>query len=489
MNILLTGANGYIGKRLLPALVDDGHSVTCLVRDPSRLSLPTVLAERVRVVTGDLLDPHSLAALPGDLEIAYYLVHSMSNTGRDFVDLEARCAANFGARARKLELRQIVYLSGLATDADQSDHMRSRRRVEEILRDSGVPLTVLRAGIIIGSGSASFEIIRDTVEKLPVMITPRWVETRTQPIAIHDVLVYLRAVPGRADCLDRVFEIGGPDVLTYKEMLQRFAKVRGLRRLIVSVPVLTPRLSAYWLFFVTSTSFSLARSLVASLKTEAVCSSRDIESVIPHTCFDYETSVERAFTRIAENAVVSSWKDAWVSGVLSGRRGDFVQVPEHGVLSDSRDVRFSRPPREVAANVWAIGGARGYYGLDWLWGIRGFLDKLVGGVGLRRGRTNPDRLDPGDALDFWRVLLADEASMRLLLFAEMKLPGDAWLEFAVTPDEGGGGTLRQTATFRPNGILGRLYWYAVMPFHFFVFGIMVRRIAKYREQLEINREQ
>ncbi len=477
MRILLTGANGYIGKRLIPILVEDGHEVVCLVRNPSRLSLTKSLQQKIIVVQGDLLNRNSLDEIPDDIEAAFYLVHSMGHAGTDFALLEKQCADNFVARISQTRVRQIIYLSGIVNDDNLSKHLQSRHSVENILRESGRPLTTLRAGIIIGSGSASFEIIRDLVEKLPVMIAPRWVDNNSQPIAISDVLHYLRHLIGNEECYGKTFDIGGPDILKYKEMLLRFAKVRGFKRYILNVPVLTPRLSSYWLYFVTSTSFSLAQSLVDSLKNEVVCKNDDIRHVIPHRCLTYEEAVERAFSKIAENSVVSSWKDAWVSGILNGDYNDFIQVPSYGCLTDERQETFERNPVQVLENIWSIGGERGWYGMNWLWKIRGYLDKLVGGVGLRRGRTNQHTIEPGDALDFWRVLLADKKHMRLLLYAEMKLPGDAWLEFRVEP-QGQGGILHQTATFRPSGLLGRLYWYSIYPLHFFVFGRMIRYIAR-----------
>lgn len=388
MKILLTGANGYIGKRLLPVLVEDGHEVVCLVRDPRRLKIPEGIRGQVSVIGGDLLDFDSLGEIPADIDTAFYLVHSMSNTAEDFAGMEQQCAENFIRRVRETAVQQIIYLSGIVNDRDLSTHLQSRQNVENILRSGGTPLTVLRAGIIIGSGSASFEIIRDLVEKLPVMIAPRWVNNRSQPIAIYDVIHYLRRVIGHPQCFNCSFDIGGPDILTYKEMMLRFAKVRGFKRYIINVPVLTPQLSSYWLYFVTATSFSLARSLVDSLRNEVICMNHDIHAIIPHPCLPYEDAVRRAFSKIAENTVISSWKDAWVSGTLHGKYRDFVQVPENGCLIDRRSRAFTRDPGEVLENIWAIGGDRGWYGSNWLWKLRGFLDKLAGGVGLRRGRTN-----------------------------------------------------------------------------------------------------
>ncbi len=478
MKVLLTGANGYIGKRLLPVLLEAGHEIVCLVRNPDRMAITPSQKSRTEIVRGDLLDYDSLSGIPDDIDVAFYLVHSMGNTVKDFANLEQICAGNFARAVKQTRLKQIVYLSGIVNDDNLSPHLRSRFGVEQILRESGIHLTVLRAGIIIGSGSASFEIVRDLVEKLPVMIAPKWINNRSQPIAIYDVIYYLKKVIGNAACYGKIFDIGGPDILRYKEMLHSFAKVRGFKRYIFSVPVLTPRLSSYWLYFVTSTSFSLARSLVDSLKNEVICQNDEIKELIPHECLSYEVAVERAFSKIAENAVVSSWKDAWVSGTLDAKYHDYIQLPQYGCLKDKRSVSFKRNPLEVLDNIWSVGGERGWYSQNWLWKIRGYIDKIAGGVGLRRGRTNKDSLKPGDALDFWRVLLADKKNMRILLYAEMKLPGEAWLEFKIEP-QGMGGILHQNATFRPNGLLGRLYWYSIYPVHSLVFRGMVRNMAQY----------
>jgi len=475
MNILLTGATGYIGRRLLPVLVQAGHHVTCVVRNPLRFDLPENLRENTTVVQADVLDAESLNGLPSNIDVAYYLVHSMSHSSHQFEQMEARAAQNFTRWASTGKCRQIIYLSGLVNDEQLSPHLQSRYNVEKILRDGSVPVTVLRAAIIIGSGSASFEIIRDLVEKLPLMVAPKWVNNRCQPIAVRDVIFYLTNAINRPDCLDQSFDIGGPDVLTYREMLLGLAKVRGLRRYIILVPVLTPRLSSYWLYFVTSTSFSLARHLVDSLKNEAVCSETRIRDIIPYTCSDYQTSLRRAFARIEDNAVISSWKDAWVSGVLEKTPGEYINAPTHGCFVDSRDMQTGGSEEDVLNNIWNIGGDTGWYHMNLLWEIRGFLDKLAGGVGLRRGRTNQKTLHAGDALDFWRVLYANRDEGRLLLYAEMKLPGEAWLEFRLA-----NGVLRQTATFRPNGLSGRLYWYAVLPFHHLIFHGMLKKIANRR---------
>ncbi|GAB4342085.1 MAG: SDR family oxidoreductase [Calditrichia bacterium] len=476
MNILLTGATGYIGRRLLTALVQQGHAVICLVRDARRLQLPVTIQDRVTVVEGDLLKPQTLSAIPKDIDAAYYLVHSMSQSATDFQRLEKESAQNFVHRIKQTRCRQIIYLGGITYDAEKSPHLASRLAVENILKECGIPYTTLRAGIIIGSGSASFEIIRDLVEKLPVMIAPKWLNTPHQPIAVRDVIFYLSAVLGNQSCLNKSLDIGGPDILTYKEMLLSMAKVRGLRRLIITVPVLTPRLSSYWLYFVTATSFSLARSLVESMKHEVIARETEIHRIIRHDCLPFVEAVRGAFAHSEDQEIISSWKDAWSSGRLNFASGEFVQAPTHGCLVDHQQVTFSGDPQEVLDRVWRIGGEQGWYYGDFLWELRGFLDKLAGGVGLRRGRRHPTDLREGDALDFWRVLVADRKIRRLLLFAEMKLPGEAWLEFRVETRETGG-VLHQTATFRPRGLLGRIYWYAMMPAHLFIFRQMAKNIA------------
>ncbi len=486
MKILLTGATGYIGQRLLPVLAAAGHEVVCLVRDARRFALPDTLPAsrhpQVSTVEADLLKPDSLAALPPDIDAAYYLVHSMSGAGsHDFFELEQASAQHFTEYLDRSTAQQVIYLSGIANDHDLSVHLRSRSAVEDVLgRATRAQLTVLRASIIIGSGSASFEIIRDIVEKLPVMVTPRWLNSRCQPLGIRDVMFYLEAVLDNPACLGQRFDLGGPDVLTYKEMLLGLAAVRGYRRWILTVPVLTPRLSSWWLYLVTSTSFSLAQSLVESLKNDTVVDpARSIARAVPHTCMNYREALALAFQRIEQNEVVSSWSDAMSSGTLRQNYMDAIQIPRHGMFFDRQQRRFTRPVAEVLDNIWRIGGDRGWYKTDWLWRIRGIMDKLVGGVGLRRGRRSPNHLRAGDPLDFWRVLVADRAAKRLLLYAEMKLPGEAWLQFRILDNPDGSHTLEQLAAYRPEGLLGRLYWYSVLPFHGIIFKGMVKNLISY----------
>lgn len=458
MKILLSGANGYIGRRLLPVLVGQGHEVICLVRDRRRLQLEDSLKKKVSFFEADLLEKDQLKNLPEEIDVAYYLVHSMGASHSGFSDMEQRTARNFIERIARTQTKQVIYLSGITNDEQLSPHLQSRKKVEEILSSSAVPLTVLRAAIIIGSGSASFEIIRDLVEKLPVMIAPRWLNTRCQPIAIHNVIEYLSGVIMEERTFNRTFDIGGPDILQYKQMLLQFAEVRDLKRYIVSVPVLTPRISSYWLYFVTATSFSLARSLVDSMRNEVVMQNTDIRNIVPLELISYKESVAKAFDKIAQNEVVSSWKDALLNSMTSARLQEFIQVPTYGCFQDKRVRKFHKPVEQVLENVWSIGGERGWYYAGFLWKLRGFVDRMLGGVGLRRGRRSHNSLVIGDALDFWRVMVADRENKRLLLYAEMKVPGEAWLEFRIRKDDEGADFLEQTASFRPQGLLGRLYW-------------------------------
>ncbi|MGB3619261.1 MAG: SDR family oxidoreductase [Catalinimonas sp.] len=483
MKVLITGANGYIGVRLLSVLVEQDHEIHCFVRDRRRLYVPERILQRIRVYEVNLLERLDPTELPEEIDVAYYLIHSMSSSG-DFEEMEGRTARHFAEYVKHIEAGQVVYLGGIANDDNLSPHLRSRERVEGLLRAGGRPLTVLRAGIIVGSGSASFEIIRDLVEKLPVMVAPKWLRTRCQPIAVRNVIGYLAGVMGNEGAYDRTFDIGGPEVLTYQQMLLQFAEVRGIRRYIVPVPYFTPRLSSYWLYFVTSTSYSLARHLVGSLKNEVVVQRRGIEKVVEQELVDYRTAVALAFERIQQNMVVSSWKDALAASAMHPELLQYVEVPTHGCFRDVREVKLRRGADEVLENVWAIGGQRGWYFGNQLWKVRGYLDRLVGGVGLRRGRRSPTDLHAGDALDFWRVLLADKPNRRLLLYAEMKLPGEAWLEFRITTD-GGHEYLKQTATFRPKGLWGRLYWYLLVPAHEIIFTQMLRRIAAFQQETSL----
>jgi uncharacterized protein YbjT (DUF2867 family) len=480
MKILLTGATGYIGRRLLPVLVGAGHHVICLVRDQRRFDWEDFsedFLKQVTIIEVDLSDPHTFTSVPTDIDAAYYLVHSMSSSNPNFTEMEATSAANFVSLINTTTAKQIIYLSGIVNDADLSDHLLSRKNVEEVLKQANAPLTVLRAAIIIGSGSASFEIIRDLVEKLPVMVAPKWLKTRCQPIGIRNVIEYLQGILLKPESYHQIFDIGGTEILTYKQMLYGFARMRGLKRLIITIPVLTPKLSSLWLVFVTSTTYSLARSLVNSMRNEVICNDTQIQQIVPTKILSYEESLQLAFDKISQKSVISSWKDAISLSSMDKNFLNNVQVPEHGVFTDKRQIEFKRKKEEVIENIWSIGGARGWYFGDWMWRIRGVMDKMVGGVGLRRGRRSETDLKAGDALDFWRVLVADKQNGRLLLYAEMKLPGEAWLEFRVKENEGKK-VLFQTATYRPLGLWGRLYWYSVLPFHGLIFPQMAKNITK-----------
>ncbi len=470
---MLTGATGYIGKRLLPVLVEQGFEVVCSVRDKNKFHPEKHIRDQVDVIENDLTQKDSLTNIPPDIDFAYYLVHSMSAT-KKYEALEKQSAINFREAINKTRAKQVIYLGGIVNAQTLSRHLKSRQNVEIELSRGKYALTTLRAGIIIGSGSASFEIIRDLVEKLPVMIAPRWLKTRCQPIGITDVISILTGVLNNHQTFNKSYDIAGEEILTYKQMLLEFAGVRGLKRRIWTVPVMTPRLSSYWLYFVTSTSYKLATSLVDSMKVEVVASDSDILKILNIKPLSYQESIKRAFRRIEQNAIVSSWKDSTVSGRLDYRISEYIKVPEYGCFKDTRRKRVEDIPSCIE-KIWRIGGTTGWYYANWLWEIRGFLDKVAGGVGLRRGRTRPDVIRAGDTLDFWRVLYANKTEGRLLLFAEMKLPGEAWLEFRISDQD-----LIQTATFRPKGLLGRLYWLSVLPFHSMIFGGLIRKLSKAR---------
>jgi uncharacterized protein YbjT (DUF2867 family) len=404
-------------------------------------------------------------------------VHSMSQSP-DFAALEALSAYNFIHSLDKTNCRQVIFLSGITNDDKLSKHLESRRNVEDVLREGKAALTVLRAAIIIGSGSASFEIIRDLTEKLPIMTVPRWVNTKCQPIGIRDVLGYLEGVLLNEKSFDKTFDIGGPDILSFKQMMLIYAEVRKLKRHIFIIPFLSPKISSYWLYFVTSTSYSLAQSLVDSMKNETIMIDHTIDEVVPRQCLTYKECLELAFVKIEQNSIVSSWKDAFNQGYLNPGFMDQIKVPLNGTQEYKVKMPFERPTDEVFTNVLSIGGNRGWYYWDWIWNIRGFLDKIFGGVGSRRGRTSNVNISPGDVIDFWRVLLVDRENKRLLLYAEMKLPGEAWLEFKII-ERNNKKSLSQVATFRPSGLWGRLYWYAMWPFHLFIFNGMAREIVNY----------
>jgi uncharacterized protein YbjT (DUF2867 family) len=476
MNILITGANGYIGQRLIQVLLQNDHHLYCCVRNKERFEAEHQHPS-ISIVEIDFLNP-SNTRLPVDIDVAFYLIHSLTGTAGRFEKDEKLCAENFNNFIAKTNTKQLIYLAGIVNEEQLSDHLSSRLAVEKILKSGTIPVTILRAGIIVGSGSASFEIIRDLTEKLPFMITPRWLTTKCQPIAVRNVLQYLTGVMLNETTYNKDFDIGGPEVLTYKQMLLQFAEVRRLKRYIFILPVMTPRISSYWLYFITSTSYSLAINLVNSMKVNVICRKNSLEQELNIMPFTYKQAVALAFEKIEQNMVISSWKDAFSSNHTPLQLMDYIQVPEFGCYKDVKLREINTDMiNDTLKKIWSIGGETGWYYGNFLWRIRGFLDKLAGGVGLRRGRTNISTINPGDSLDFWRVLVADKEQKRLLLYAEMKLPGEAWLEFRIMKLKNKL-HVKQVATFRPKGIWGRLYWYSVLPFHYFIFNGMINNIIK-----------
>lgn len=473
MKIFLTGATGYIGKRLLIQLLSQGHTVICSVRDKKRFntSLYQNYLDRLSIVEHDYNDPATLTAIDQDIDAAYYLIHSMSSNA-DFSKAEKISARNFSETIEKTFCKQVIYLTGIVNEEKLSKHLQSRKDVEEELKSEKYNLTVLRAGIIIGSGSASFEIIRDLVEKLPVMIAPKWLKTKCQPIAIRNVIEFLAGVMEKPFAYNRHFDIAGPDVLSYKEMLLIFAQERNLRRAIFSVPLLSPKLSSYWLYFITSTSYPLAKNLVESMTVNVVAEKNNLAEKLNIKLLSYRESLKLSFDKIEQNDVLSTWHDSFGDYRYTKNVWDFLEVPTMGVFKDRRTHEVKNE-KATLTKIFGIGGKNGWYYANLLWSIRGALDKLFGGVGLKRGRKNSATVSAGDTVDFWRVLYASREEKRLLLFAEMKMPGEAWLDFKIE-----NGKLIQEATFRPVGLLGRLYWYSVLPFHAYLFDGMIKKLTE-----------
>ncbi len=476
--VLVAGATGYIGRRLVTELVAAGHAVRCLARTPGKLDAEP-WRDHVEVVAGNVLDRASLDAAFRDVDAAYYLVHSIGSE-TDWQTRDRLAAENFRDAAGRAGVEQIIYLGGLGDDAGGtlSSHLASRHEVGRVLGAGPVPLTELRAAVVIGSGSASFEMLRHLVEVLPVMTTPRWVETRVQPIAVRDVLAYLTGVLGNRAAYKRVFEIGGTDVVTYRGLMDLYASVAGLRkRVILPVPVLSPRLSSLWVGLVTPIPADLARPLIDSLVNEVVVHDHAIDRVVSHQPMGCLEAIELALQRVGELDVSTRSTDAELYG--RSPADPIPTDPEWAgatVLVDRQVVHTSAAPEALYREICALGGARGWLVNGWLWIIRGWLDLLTGGVGMRRGRRHPTELRVGDVVDFWRVEALEPARL-VRLRAEMRLPGDAWLEWSITSDPAST-VLVQRALFQPRGLSGRVYWYAVAPFHRFVFGPLARRIGQ-----------
>ena len=479
--IAIAGSTGYIGGRLAPKLLDMGFSVRCLVRSPGKIE-GRHWADNPHL-TVQQTDLDNLTRLTNDLkgcEAAFYLVHSMTAAKSGYAERDHHLAAQFSAAAHAAGVQRIIYLGGLGeTGPDLSEHLASRREVEEALSSSGIPVTVLRAAMIIGAGSASFEILRYLVERLPVMITPKWVSTPCQPIGVRNVVEYLAGCLNSPETIGGIFDIGGPEVLCYRDIMSVMAEELGLRRRwVIPVPVLTPRLSSYWIHLVTPLSHDIAKPLAEGLKNPVVCRENRIKKLIPQELLTVRQAIHAAIRKLTHHEVETNWSMAGpIPGDPDWAGGKMFQ--------DARRITIAAPPWAAFAAICRVGGGHGWYAADWLWRIRGWMDLMVGGPGLRRGRRDPEKVGFGEALDFWRVvgLVRDE---RLTLRAEMKLPGQAQLEFRIHPEPGGTCDLEQVAKFQPRGLAGLLYWYAVVPFHFFVFKGMLRGIQ--REAMRIAEE-
>jgi uncharacterized protein YbjT (DUF2867 family) len=473
--ILVTGVTGYVGGRLVPRLLEAGYPVRCFVRDPDRL-LGYPWLDQVEVVQGDALDRDSLARAMRGVSTAYYLIHGMKG-GKADAGRDLQAARNFAAAAAETRLERIIYLGELVDPAsDLSPYLRARHETGHILRQSGVPVTEFRAGMIVGSGSALFEMIRYLVERQPLLICPRWFYTKAQPVAIRDVLAYLVGALRTPDSAGKLVEIGGATCLSYAEMLAGFAEERGLKRILIPMPVYAPSLSAYWVHMITPIHGSIILPLIEGLHAESLVQDDLARKLFPEIePLDFRTAVRLALERVQSDAVETSWSDALV--MVQGDLKPVKLTTVEGMMLERRSLRLDLPPGVVFRSYTGLGGDRGWLYLNWTWQVRGWIDKLVGGVGLRRGRRHPDDLRVGESLDFWRVEeIRPERLLRLR--AEMKVPGKAWLEFQSIPQEAGGTLLTQTAFFAPRGLAGFLYWYVLYPIHGFIFSGMIRGVGK-----------
>lgn len=476
---LVTGASGYVGGRLVRDLVQDGKKVRVFVRDAKKVSQQP-WASKVEIIQGNATNSQDLDRALAGVHTAYYLLHSI-NVSTNFETIEAEMAKRFADSAAAAMVKQIIYLGGIANDENRSRHLTSRMDTGTNLASTSVPVLELRAGIIIGSGSASFEMLRHLTHRLPIMTTPKWVSNRTQPIAIRDVLYYLRSAANLDKPQNRICDIGGPEVVTYAAMMQKFSKLSGLReRIIIQIPVLTPKLSSLWIGFVTPVPTSLARPLVESLISEVVADPRksitEIIPLPPEGLLTVSQAIELALTRVAENHVDTRWSDAAYPTAPWQKAQSDPEWAGELMLKDHREITTDVPLENIWQQIEGIGGEHGWFGSGWLWYLRGLIDRMVGGVGLRRGRRDPEHLHVGDSVDFWRVEELEHGK-KLRLYAEMILPGKAWLEFSLI-EKDGSTFVTQDALFAPRGLGGQLYWYVVSPFHFFIFPTMLRNIVK-----------
>lgn len=473
--VLVTGATGYIGGRLIPRLLETGHSLRCLVRSSENLT-GRPWEHLVETRNADVLVIESLDHAMEDVDTAYYLIHSMAG-GKGFHQRDVSAAENFAIAAKKAGVRRIIYLGGLANSEDNlSEHLRSRQETGNVLRSSGIQVTEFRAAVIIGSGSISFEIIRHLTERLPVMLCPRWVYTKTQPIGILDVLEYLVSAVDNEECTGKIIEIGGKDVISYGEMMLGYARERDLKRHLLPVPFLTPHLSSLWLGLVTPVTTGIARPLIEGLKNETIVRNNGASEIFPYIKPNgYKEALKKALEKLEAGEVETAWHDALSSGIGDSRPVT-LSISE-GMLIEKRQTIVHAEPERIFKVFTGIGGGRGWFFMNWTWVIRGLLDRIIGGVGLRRGRRDQDRLRKGDALDFWRVEEIEEPSM-LRLRAEMKLPGKAWLQFSVKDIGSGKSLLSQTAYFAPKGLSGLIYWYLLYPPHALIFSGLIKEIAK-----------
>ena len=476
-NILVTGATGYIGGRLIPRLIEKGYNVRCMVRDESRVKGRWEGAE---IVYGDVHNHESITAALSGIDVAYYLIHSMSAGEDNFVKMDEIAAENFSTKAKAAGVKRIIYLGGLGSaEQNLSPHLKSRQFTGEKLRISGIPVTEFRAGVIVGSGSISFEMIRYLTERVPVMICPKWVITRTQPIAVRDVLRYLIDAISTTQSENKILEIGSSDILTYADLMKIYADIRGLKRYLINVPLLTPRLSSYWVDLVTPIPSKISRPLIEGLKNEVICNDNTAREIFPFEPISYKEAVTYALQRELEGKVETIWSGA-VSSVNPKNIVNLDLQHKEGMIIEKREMVVNANPQKIFLTISRTGGKTGWY-MNFLWQLRGLLDRMIGGVGMRRGRRDPENLVVGDPLDFWRVE-AVEKNILIRLRAEMKLPGRAWLQFSIRKLDDEKTILNQSAFWEPKGLFGVVYWYSIYFLHKIIFSGMIKDIKTRSER-------